>query len=80
MYVVEFVVKPENNKNGRKNKGAISRARVLFVMIVPSIKPNIEALVVITIAPPTNYLTARKVSINTRIESSNVINNRNEKH
>ena len=52
--VEELVVNPENNKNGKKNNGESSNASVLFAMIVPSIKPNIEALVVIKIDPRTN--------------------------
>ena len=53
MSLPELVVKPENSKNGRKNNGAISRASVLLVMMVPSMNPNMEELVAITIAPPT---------------------------
>lgn len=51
---LELVVKPENSRKGRKKRGAISRARDLLVIMVPSMNPNIDALVVITMAPPTN--------------------------
>lgn len=48
-----MVVKPEKRRKGRKKSGLISNASVLFVMIVPNMSPNIDAVQHITTAPPT---------------------------
>ena len=62
-----------------KKSGAISRARVLLVTMVPIISPNMDALQVMQMAPPTYEFTSREVAIGRRVESSDVVDDENEK-